>query len=261
MDTTTKKVRLATARSLASILLSVKAEAKQNDVLNDIDMRESKKKRMNPPADVEEDQADGRSSPVPGKSVTSPLFRLEFRELLRQLSSSYVRSHSRYVRSGLILSYTVVFKSLGSQFVNANYSTILEHLLNDIASYPLLGNDRYRALEARRHINYLLGHILRRQLLDEPAKMMAIRTIINTLEKKQRGKGNDMDVWSLDATVAAINELAGLQQDLGSAISLEQVHSLTVSGIAHDDRNRYNKYSSVSFGTHIVLSRQQPHGV
>lgn len=223
MDTPSKKVRLAAAHSLASILLSVKLDVKQNDPINDADIREPKKKRGNPTLKTEDDLTDGRSSPAPAKSVALPLFHIEFRELLRQLSASYARSYSRYVRSGVILSYAIIFKALGGHFANTNYATILEHFLNDLATHPLLGNDRFRSLEARRHISYLLGRILRRQLLDEPAKMMAIRTIINILEKKSRGKGLETDAWPIEATVSAVSELAGLVQDLGSAVSLEQV--------------------------------------
>lgn len=219
MDTSAKKVRLAAAEALASILLSIRTDAKQHDVLNDIEVRESKKTR------TDDDQSDSRSPPAPGKSVGLALFRLDFRNLLRQLSMPYARTYSRYIRSGLILSYAIVFKSLGSQFANAQYSTILEHLLGEVATHFLLGSDRYRSLEARRHISYLLGHVLRRQLLDEPAKMMAVRTIINSLEKTPRGKGNEMEVWPLEVTVVALEELAGLQQDLGSAVSLEQVRA------------------------------------
>ena len=157
MDTPAKKVRVAAAHSLASILLSVKSDVKQIDVLNDADVREPKKKRGNPILKTEDDQNDGRSSPAPGKPVASPPFRIEFRELLRQLSASYARSYSRHVRSGVILSYAIIFKALGGPFANTNYNTIFEHFLNDLATHPLLGNDRFRSLEARRHINYLLG--------------------------------------------------------------------------------------------------------
>lgn len=223
MDTPAKKVRVAAAHSLASILLSVKSDVKQVDVLNDADVREPKKKRGNPILKTEDDQIDGRSSPAPGKPVASPPFRIEFRELLRQLSASYARSYSRHVRSGVILSYAIIFKALGGPFANTNYTTIFEHFLNDLATHPLLGNDRFRSLEARRHINYLLGQILRRQLLDEPAKMMAVRTIITILKKKPHGKGLETDPWPVEATVSAVSELAGLVKDLGSAVSLEQV--------------------------------------
>jgi hypothetical protein len=223
MEASAKKVRRAAAQSLASVMLAITADVTQNDVVSNNDGRESKKKKLNSTVKVEDDQADGRSSSASGKAVPSAPFRIEFSELLRQLSSLYARSYSRHVRSGLILSYAIVFKSLGPKFVRSHYAIILEHLLNDIATHPLLGNDRYRSLESRRHINYLLGHVLRRQLLDEPAKTMAVRTIINTLEKKHRMKGNELDVWPVEATVTSMTELCGLLQDLGSAISLEQV--------------------------------------
>ena len=223
METSAKKVRLAAARSLASVMLAIKADVTQNDAPSNNDVRELKKKKLNSTVKTEDDQVDGRSSSASAKAVPSASFRIEFRELLRQLSSSYARSYSRHVRSGVILSYAIVFKSLGPQFVSSHYSIILEHLLNDVATHPLLGNDRYRSLESRKHIDYLLGHVVRRQLLDEPAKTMAVRIITNTLEKKHRAKGNELDVWPVEATVTSMTELSGLLQDLGSAISLEQV--------------------------------------
>ena len=249
LDTPSKKVRLAAAQSLASTLLSVKVHTKQNYSLNDATIREPKKKRGNPTLKSEDDQTDGRSSPSPGKSAASTPFHIEFREVLRHLSASYARSYSRYVRSGVILSYAIILKTLGGPFTNANYIIILEHFLNDLAAHPLLGNDRFHTLEARRHISYLLGHIIRRQLLDEPAKIMAIRTIINVLDKKPHEKGSETDAWPVEATVSAVSELAGLVQDLGSVVSLEQVlkieldKQLTIVGTSSRNIQAYNPTS------------------
>ena len=222
IDTPSKKVRVAAAQSLAFVLLSVMADEKQNETLTEASTREPKKKR--PSAGVKpDDEDDGRASPAPGKVANAISFRLQFQEILRQLSMNYARTASRYIRSGLTLSYSIIFKTLGGHSASANYSAILDHLLTNVASHPLVGDDRFRALEARRHIDYLLGHVLRRQLLTEPAKMMAIRTIIDALQKKPARKSSDSDAWPIEATVAALSEVAGLIQDLGSAVSLEQV--------------------------------------
>jgi HEAT repeat-containing protein 5 len=222
IDTPSKKVRVAAAQSLAFVLLSVMADEKQNETLTESSTREPKKKR--PSAGVKpDDEDDGRASPAPGKVANAISFRLQFQEILRQLSTNYARTASRYIRNGLTLSYSIIFKTLGGHSASANYSAILDHLLTNVASHPLVGDDRFRALEARRHIDYLLGHVLRRQLLAEPAKMMAIRTIIDALQKKAARKSSDSDAWPVEATVAGLSEVAGLIQDLGSAVSLEQV--------------------------------------
>ena len=223
-DLSCKKVRVAAAQSLASVLLSVIVDPKQNDALNDARMPESKKKKSNPIVKLE-DTEDGLASPVPGKVASAITFRLQFHELLRQLSTMYARAMSRYIRSGVIFCYSIIFKTMGPRSASANYSAILDHVLTNLASHPLVGDDRFRTLEARRHIDYLLGHILRRQLLTEPAKMMAIRTIIDTLGKKPPGSSSDFDPWPPESTVSALGELAGLIQDLGSAVSVEQVQS------------------------------------
>jgi HEAT repeat-containing protein 5 len=222
IDTPSKKVRVAAAQSLAFVLLSVMADEKQNDSLTDANSREPKKKKPNTGVKPE-DEDDGGASSAPGKTANVVLFRLRFQEILRQLSMIYARSTSRYIRSGVTLSYSITFKTIGAHSASANYFAILENLLTNVASHPLVGDDRFRALEARSHIDYLLRHILRRQLLTEPAKMMAIRTIIDTLQKKPSGKSGDSDAWPTEGTVAALSEVAGLIQDLGSAISLEQV--------------------------------------
>jgi hypothetical protein len=222
MDSTSKKVRLAVAQSLVSILLSVMTEEQTADTLGDNDVQEIKKKRPNHPVKAEEPDS-GRSSPALGKSPSSTKFRVDFRDLLRQLSASYARSNNRRVRTGIVLSYTILFKALGAQFVSTNYLTILEHLLNDVAIHPLLGEDRFRTLETRSHVKYLLGDVLRRQLFNERAKLMTLRTIINVLVEKQNQEGVDPDMWPAEAIVSAVTEIAGIIQDMGSAISLEQV--------------------------------------
>jgi hypothetical protein len=223
IDTPSKKVRVAAAQSLAFVLLSVMADEKQNETLTEAGTREPKKKKPSTGVKPDDEDDDGRASPAPGKIANAISFRLQFQEILRQLSMNYARTASRYIRSGVTLSYSIIFKTLGPHSASANYSAILDHLLTNVASHPLVGDDRFRALEARRHIDYLLGHVLRRQLLTEPAKMMAIRTIIDALQKKPARKSGDSDAWPIEATVAALSEVAGLIQDLGSAVSLEQV--------------------------------------
>jgi len=228
MDTSSKRVRLAASNSLASVFLSLQMDKKQIESLHDSEIRDSKKKNVNSTAKSGEDEVDG-SSPATQKPAVALPFAIDLREILRQLSISYARSSSKYVRSGIILSYAIIFKTLGAPFASANYSTIVQHLLHDIASHPLVGDDKYRTLESRRHIDYLLGHVLRRQMLNEPAMVRSIRVICETIYRKHDGKGNETDPWPIEATVSALTELAGLLQDVGSAIALEQVSSLNIA--------------------------------
>jgi len=222
MDTRSKTVRQAAALGLASLLLSVKADGMASDTLNENNIRDLKRRKGNPPISAEVYE-DGRSSPVPGKSVPSTPFRIDFLELLRQLSTSYARAGSRYVRAGIVITYTNVFKSMGISLVNSSYPTILEHILTDVATHPLVGVDRFRTLEARRHIHYLLGSIIRQQLLNEPGKVVALRTIVKLLAKNQDVKGVETDPLPAEAIVSALVEIAGFIEDLGSASSVDQV--------------------------------------
>ena len=55
---------------------------------------------------------------------------------------------------------------------------------------------------------------------------MALRALIDVVQKgNTAGKGNqqEAEALSVESTVSALNELAGLLQDLGTAISSEQV--------------------------------------
>jgi hypothetical protein len=222
MDTSSKRLRLASANALSSLYLSVRAD-KPVDSLLDAQITEPKKKRTSTiKNDTEE--PDGRASPVPSKSATIPPFRIDFREILRQLSTLYSRSSSKHVRSGVIQTYSIILKKLGPEFAKINYSIVLEHLLNQISIHPLVVTDRYRSIETRAHIQFLLGHVIRRQLLDEPGKMTAIRVLAQVLDQKPDSKGHKSDGIPTEATISAITELSGFVQDLGSAVSFEQVH-------------------------------------
>jgi hypothetical protein len=221
MDSPSKSVRTAAARCLATVLVSLLDNSPESISVVEIQEAETKKKKgkqvVNP------DEEDGRSSPIPSKSAAPAPYHINLRELLRQVATLYARTTSRHIRTGLIQSYIFIFKKLPSQLVRANYALILDHFLKEMSPHPLLSDGRYRTLETRRHINYLLGKVIRRQILDEPAKMAALRTIISVLQRKQPSKTGDRDPWPAEATIVALNEIGGLIQDLGSATSIEQV--------------------------------------
>jgi hypothetical protein len=258
MDIPSTKVRTAAAQTLARVLLSLMKKAPTGDTFNDNDGREKLRKRKTVPIKAD-DEGDGRSSPAPTKSPHSIPLHLSFRDLLRHLSTTYVYFSSRHVRTGIMISYTTVFKSLGPQSANTNYSIILEHLLDDVAAHPRIKDDRYRTLETRRHIKVLLCDVLRRQLLNEPAKIMALRTIINVLQKgKKEGNVSDTSSYFIEPAVCALNELAGLLQDLGSATSSELVSCF--SSTANFNRSHYRKFSGASLGILIPLCKLQLHG-
>ncbi len=255
LDTGSKVVRAAVAKTIAASLLSVMENSPMKDGTDEDNKQPSKKKKNTNVAkeDDPEDGRSGRSSPVLAKSIP---FTIHFRDLLRQLSSSYAsRSTSRQARAGIILSYTNILKAVGGQFTNSNYPIILEHLLSDLVSNPQIVDDRHRSLEARRHVRLLLCFVIRRQLLNEPAKTMALRTI---MAKLQEGNLQEGEAVSADSTVSALTELGGLLQDLGSAITTDQV-SFMRSAFA-DSRNLYRKSFVDRYGIQISLSRPSPRG-
>ena len=257
MDTSSKRLRSVSANALASLYLSVRAD-KPADVLTDTQVTEPKRKRPSSSIKDENEEPDGRASPVPSRATTIPPFRIDFSEILRQLSMVYARSSAKYVRSGVIETYSIILKQLGSEFAKLNYPTILEHLLNEVSTHHLVVTDRYRLIESRGHIQFLLGHVIRRQLLDEPGKMAAIRVLAQLLDPKNPTKGSKVDGLSAEAAVAAITELCGLVQDLGSAVSLEQViYTLAFYNVSRMFSATFLRSSS---NIPIQLFRQSPHG-
>ena len=244
MDTRSKAVRAAAARTLAASLLSVMGESSSNDSLGEITKQESRKKKVINNI-KEDDPEDGRSSPALSKSTP---FTIQFRDLLRYLSSSYTsRAGNRQTRAGVMLSYAYVLKSVGGQFTNLNYPTILAHMLHDLVSNPHVMEDRHRSLETRRHVGFLLCNVIRRQLLSEPAKQMALRALMDVLQKGiivAKGNIPEAEELSVESTVSALNELNGLLQDLGSAISAEQVawktQSLLILGIIAGNLSQFH---------------------
>lgn len=226
LDTRSKVVRAAIAKTVAASFLSVMENSRTKDNTDEDNKQQSKKKKNANVVkeDDPEDGRSGRSSPVLAKSIP---YTIRFRDLLRQLSSSYAsRSTSRQARAGIILSYTNILKAVGGQFTDSNYPIILEHLLSELVSNPQITDDRYRSLEARRHVKFLLCNVIRRQLLNEPATTLALRTIMAKLQKgntAEKGDLQDGEAISADSTVSALTELAGLLQDLGSAITTDQV--------------------------------------
>jgi hypothetical protein len=78
------------------------------------------------------------------------------------------------------------------------------------------------------------------------------------MAKLQEGNLQEGEAVSADSTVSALTELGGLLQDLGSAITTDQV-SFMRSAFA-DSRNLYRKSFVDRYGIQISLSRPSPRG-
>jgi hypothetical protein len=218
MDTPSKTLRRGLAQALSSVLLSVAAESAPTDMF---DTKAGNKGSIY----VMNDAFTGeRSSAVAGKSTHPTVFKLELHDMLRQLSQAYIRSSHRLIRAGLVLTYAQIFKSAGSKIVDANYQIILRHLLSDLIAGVSQTESRYRSLSARKHVQFILCDVVRRQLLSEPAKTRALHTILEYLENPDSTKSSEPGHEQvMEPTISALCELSGILQDMGSATPTSQV--------------------------------------
>jgi len=225
MNTSSQRLRQQAARTFASALLSIRGDELARENLGD--SVNERRKNLNQPDSVEP-QPDNRSLSIQDKpsSVGPITFTLGLRDILRYISSVYTRSNSRYVRSALIQTYACLFVAAGSDFVAANYDIVLDHLLDDLVVGSPSTDNRYRCLLRRKHVSYLLNQVVRQRLLDEPAKMSALKSIFVYLEKRaEKCLAVDIhaDIGQIEPLIIATNELSGMLRDLGTIVSSIQV--------------------------------------
>jgi len=231
MDTPLRNLRAVAAQTLASVLLSAVTDLQTSDMLNGGETSPNKKNSNHALDDV---RGDEQSFSVPRRSAQAQVYTLDFRDMLRHISVAYTRASSRPVRGGLVMTYALLFKSAGTRVIEANYQIILEHLLNEFVPGLLLGDNRHRIYSGRKHIQFLLCNILRRQLLNEPAKLMALQTISQYLEKGNfKTKENEAGPETLvvESALSALCEVAGILLDVGSATAPVQVTELNMRSL------------------------------
>jgi len=225
MDTPSPKVRSSAAQTLASVLLSVRNDQSANEM---IDMTvETKKKKID---QGENENAEDAGSTTVKAMPAGATLTLGFRELLRHLSSSYCRSNNMYRRAGLINAYARFLILAGGELVTANYSTVLDHLLNDLALGEQTSDSRHRLLVKRKHIDFLLGRVVRQRLLTEPAKLSALNILIQYLQKTSEASANkNSDSKHAEPLVIALVELANMLRELGAVTPSMQVAALVMA--------------------------------
>ncbi|KAG1384801.1 hypothetical protein G6F60_002658 [Rhizopus arrhizus] len=116
--------------------------------------------------------------------VTSKTTLMSIEEMLSQLSTSYNKPNSsRELKTGLIETYATLFILLGTEFVEANYSTITKHILVEILDHDktLSASD---STYLRAQVNFLLHHTINKKLLSEHGQATAIKMLISHWVKK-----------------------------------------------------------------------------
>ncbi|MCJ1403814.1 hypothetical protein MMC11_007037 [Xylographa trunciseda] len=178
--------------------------------------------------------------PLPGQSLSAPdgddsdtvrlasptwkktpiQLDLTLPDIFRQLSAQYVRSStSNRGRATVISCYSRVFQSLDPGVVEANYGIIVDHLLVDTLSSPLIVHHRYRLLLTRRFVQKLLADVVGRFILGEAAQITAAKLLINDYLKNYPRVLKEKTEPTKNTLTGVLNVLASLIKALGSAFS------------------------------------------
>ncbi|KAL2786846.1 armadillo-type protein [Aspergillus keveii] len=218
IDSPLAPVRHAIAACLARAL--TKLHAKDARVMPAPKPKKAKRqsKKPGPRPGEDEDEAEVSESSAPKKSEARLYFLLP--DLLRQLSSQYLRSTtSNRARAGIAVCYKQVLRILGDKIVEERYGQIANHLLFDLLNHPTVTYNRFRLLMTRRVVGSILEETVGRDSLRENSQLTAAKWLINEVLKDYPQVVQERREPSKYTLTSALNALASLISSLGSAFA------------------------------------------
>lgn len=205
-----------TRRTLAKLVGHILASSQAIKTLAPVEPSKKNKKDSND--DDDDAVASAPAAPEAIKTI------MTIQEMLSLLSNAFNKpSASRKLRIGIFDFYVALFTTLGSSFVEANYSSIVKHLFTDLVQAPRNQISKYEILVIRKLVGTLLRDLIGIRLLSEQGQIGAIRELSNTYLKKwpallPRQVGTEPQVL-----VTALKEVSGLIRQLGNAPPAVQV--------------------------------------
>lgn len=171
------------------------------------------------PARAGGDDDDDEGKLPPAASIDLPKTLLSPIEMLRQLSTPFNKpSTGRATKNALIDVYATLFTSLDSAYVETNYATIVSHLLgNDLLSFFRHTTQKYEMLLVRKSVSLLLRELIGVRLLSEQGQIAAIRELAGSYLKRWPSLMPNQPAPSPLVLIPALNEVAGLLEQLGNA--------------------------------------------
>lgn len=178
----------------------------------------SKPIKRTPTGLVDEDEVPSRpQSPAPSGKKQQVL-ALSFPEILRVLSSQYVRSStSNRARAGIGVCYGKLMRRLGEKVVEANYLTLVDNLAVDILGDKTIANNRYRLLISRRIVETILQDIVGSGILGEPGQISLATALVNNVLKNYPQVLPEQQEPSKSMLITTLGALSSLIRALGSA--------------------------------------------
>ncbi|KAL4954971.1 armadillo-type protein [Aspergillus filifer] len=194
--------------------------------------RQSKKPGAKPTED--EDEAEVSEPSTPKKSESRLYFLLP--DLLRQLSSQYLRSTtSNRARAGIAVCYKHVLRILGDKLIEERYDQIANHLLFELLNHPTVTYNRFRMLMTRKVVGSILEETVGRDSLRENSRLTAARWLINEVLKDYPQVIQERREPSKYTLTSALSALSSLISSLGSAFAslAESCRDALIQVLAH----------------------------
>lgn len=138
-------------------------------------------------------------------------------DMLSQISTQFNKAHSRKTRAGIFMFYVALLAKLGPAFVETNYSLLVGHLMTEIVSNPKNGATRYDKLFIRKLVGALLRELIAVRMLTEQGQIAAIQDLSSSYLKRWPALMPGQVAPSSGILTIALEEVAGLLQQLGNA--------------------------------------------
>ncbi|KAK6349801.1 hypothetical protein TWF696_006075 [Orbilia brochopaga] len=210
--------RKAAASCLAAGL--VRAYQTVDDAVAKAPKKTNKKLKRASTMPQDEEEIERPDTPTAGLTRKSNKLKLTLEEMLRHLSTIYVRpATTSKIRTLLAQTYEDIFRRLGSPTVEANYSRIANHFFTEILSNQGLVLNRFRLLCAKRHVRLLIEKVVGEQLLGEGGQLAAVRYLCNDVLKNYPQVIKERPEPTKYALAAALTALTSLIRILESTIS------------------------------------------
>ncbi|EGG10808.1 uncharacterized protein MELLADRAFT_76824 [Melampsora larici-populina 98AG31] len=220
LDTVDFVTRRSLSRLIANLLASTQIAGSAANATNQMSASaKSKKKKDGSEMKEDDPYPNSMTAEEKGKTLLKP------EEMLALLSTPYSKpSTTRRTRLGLIDAYGALLTLLGSTWVEQQYPEILQHIINDIGCWrPPQSSSltpavlRHETLISRKMASVLLRDIISVRLLSEQGQVVAIREISSSILNKWPALMPTQQPPSKYSLVIALNEVANLLKQVGSA--------------------------------------------
>jgi hypothetical protein len=166
----------------------------------------------------DQDDADDDAISSPHAAAETKKALLTPTEMLLHLSNHFNKPHqSRKIRVGIFDFYAALFTHLGAGWVEANFSLVVGHLMNEVVSLPRNSTTRYETLSVRTLVGILLRDLIGVRMLSEQGQISAIQELANNYLKRWPAMMPGSIAPSSPVLVMVLREVAGLLQQLGNA--------------------------------------------